>query len=107
MRAIDDNFKPPLTQAFNATPALLSDWAGPVSISGTASVVITTAAEIVPLPNGAGWVNQVPVTVRITANENNGPAFASISYSATGAQVIPLDTVATNPADVSITVRRA
>ena len=102
VRAIDDNFKPPLAQAFNTTPALLSDWAGPVSISGTPAVVITADAAVIPTPNGAGWVNQAPVTVRITANENNGPAFQSITYSASGAQVISPTTVGTNPADVSI-----
>jgi FtsP/CotA-like multicopper oxidase with cupredoxin domain len=105
VRAVDDNFKPPLAQAFNTTPALLSDWAGPVSIAGTPAVVITADAVVIPAPNGAGWINLTPVTVRITASENNGPAFQSITYSATGAQVIPPTTVGTNPADVSISAQ--
>jgi len=109
VRSVDDNFKPPFTQAFNATPALLSDWSNPASVSGTASVVITADAVVIPAPNAAGWINLGPVTVRITAHDNGGAAVASISYSATGSQVIPLTTVPIVPpndtTDVSITAQ--
>jgi len=59
--------------------------------------------------NVAGWINLGPVTVRITAHDNGGAALASISYSATGSQVIPLTTIPlvtpNDTTDVSITAQ--
>ena len=103
VQAVDDNFKPPLAQAFNTTPALLSDWSSPASVSGNPSVVITADAVVSGPPNVAGWNNQSPVAVTINGHDNGGAAVASITYSATGAQPIPATTV-TNPATVGISV---
>ena len=105
VQAVDDQFKPPLTQAFNTTPALLSDWSTPASVSGNPAVVVTADAAITPAPNGAGWNNAGPVSVTITGNANGGPAVASITYSATGAQPSGATTIPGDTAIVGISVQ--
>jgi FtsP/CotA-like multicopper oxidase with cupredoxin domain len=59
--AVDDNFKPPLMQTFNATPALLSAWSNVVSTP--APLAITTTS---PLPAGSQSSVYGPVTFAAT-----------------------------------------
>lgn len=67
----------------------------------------TTTASLSPQPNGAGW-NNTDVVVTLTATPTGGgPAVIGITYSATGAQVIPSTDAPGNQTTVTITAEGA
>jgi hypothetical protein len=78
-----------VTPRLNAWPGT----AGPASL--TVVVDLTppaTSISLVPALNAAGWSN-LPVVITLSAVDNTGGAgVASISYGATGAQVVPTST---------------
>jgi hypothetical protein len=64
----------------------------------------TTTALVSPPPNAAGW-NRTNPTVTLNSTDNTcGTGVASLSFSATGAQPIPLTTVNGSSAVITITV---
>lgn len=85
---------------------------GPVALSFTFTVPIVSAADgappittlaLSPAPNGAGW-NNANVTATLTAADNaGGSGVKQLSYSATGAQPIPVTTVPASTATFGIT----
>ncbi len=64
-----------------------------------------TTVTLTPAPNGAGWNKTRPVTVNMSAVDVGacGSGVQKITYSATGAQTIPLTVVVGNFATASIT----
>jgi tripartite motif-containing protein 71 len=61
----------------------------------------TTSAALSPLPNGSGW-NNSNVTVTLSATDASGLGVKEISYTATGAQPIPITTKAGSSASLTI-----
>ncbi|MBZ5565010.1 MAG: choice-of-anchor D domain-containing protein [Acidobacteriia bacterium] len=107
VQAVDDNFKPPFTQAYNATPALLSAW------SNTAPVVVGAAPNAsvspTPLTFGNQFVNTTSAAQTVTLSNAAGAGTLAIGgITITGAN--PGDFAQTNtclaslPAGTSCTI---
>jgi hypothetical protein len=76
-----------------------------VTVNAVADTVAPTAtAALAPLPNEAGW-NNTAMTVAVTTVDNpGGSGVAQITYSISGAQEVPLTTVAGGVASIPVTV---
>jgi hypothetical protein len=65
-------------------------------------VTPATSSQIIPSPDGAGWSN-TDVTVSLAAADRpGGPGLQNLTYSATGAQPLPLTKVAGGTASIAL-----
>jgi len=76
-----------------------------VTVNGADDTVPpTTTAGLGPLPNDAGW-NDTAIAVSLTTVDNpGGSGVQEITYSISGAQVVPITTVAGDAASIPVTV---